>query len=42
MVTFPAYDETEVSARKQDYKVIQKRKHEAWKDQALKKLKGEQ
>ena len=42
VVTFPAYDETEVSARKQDYKVIQKRKHEAWKDQALKKLKGEQ
>lgn len=42
VVTFPAYDETEVSARKQDYKAIQKRKHEAWKDQALKKLKGEQ
>lgn len=42
VVTFPAYDETEVSARKQDYKAIQKRKHEAWKDQTLKKLKGEQ
>lgn len=42
VVTFPAYDETEVSARKQDYRAIQKRKHEAWKDQALKKLKGEQ
>lgn len=42
VVTFPAYEETEVSARKKDFKEIQKRKNEAWKSKTLKKLKGEQ
>ena len=31
--TFPAYETTEVSARKEDAKTIQKRKTEAWKQQ---------
>lgn len=39
--TFPAYAETEVSARKQQAEEIEKRKLEAWKSEELAKLKGE-
>ena len=43
--TFPAYEETEVSARKRDAEAAQKeireRKAEAWRENTLKKLKGE-
>ena len=38
--TFPAYEETSVSARKNDYAEIQKRKHEAWQAGALARLRG--
>jgi len=41
VVTFPAYEETTVTARKQDYEEIQKRKTEIWKNDIRKKLKGE-
>ena len=40
--TFPAYEETNISARAKQYSDIQKRKAKAWKDVTLKKLKGEQ
>lgn len=40
--TFPAYEETEVSARKKDYGSIKKREVDAWKIKMLEKLKGEQ
>lgn len=39
--TFPAYQETSVDARKNDYNTIVQRKNEAWKSEMLKKLKGE-
>jgi len=43
--TFPAYEETEVSARQRDAEVIRKQRreqaNEAWKQATLKKLKGE-
>ena len=39
--TFPAYEETAVSARKHDYDEIRKRKAEAWRSEMLNKLKGE-
>lgn len=43
--TFPAYEETEVSARQRDADVIRKQRREqankAWKQETLKKLKGE-
>lgn len=43
--TFPAYEETEVSARQRDAEVIRKQRreqaNEAWKQTTLKKLKGE-
>ena len=43
--TFPAYEETEVSARQRDAEVIRKQRREqankAWKQATLKKLKGE-
>ena len=39
--TFPAYTETNVSARKQDFEQILKRKKEAWKNSMLMKLKGD-
>lgn len=43
--TFPAYEETEVSARQRDAEVIRKQRREqankAWKQETLKKLKGE-
>ena len=41
VVTFPAYEETSVQARRKDFDTIQKRKTEAWRDKQLKKLKGE-
>lgn len=41
IVTFPAYEETSVSARKKDYETIKKRAHEAWKCGIVKRLKGE-
>ena len=41
VVTFPAYEETEVSARKQELSNIQKRAAEAWRHEILQKLKGE-
>lgn len=39
--TFPAYQETSVDARRNDYNTIVQRKNEAWKSEMLKKLKGE-
>ena len=42
VVTFPAYEETSVKAREQDFAEIQRRKHEAWQGAARKKLKGDQ
>ena len=43
--TFPAYEETEVSARQRDAEVVRKQRreqaNEAWKQETLKKLKGE-
>lgn len=41
VVTFPAYAETSVSARKQDVAEIQKRKLDAWKISTRARLKGE-
>lgn len=41
VVTFPAYTETSVSARKAQLKEMKKRNFEAWKEKTLKKLKGE-
>ena len=41
VVTFPAYAETSVSARKQDVAEIQKRKLDAWKITTRARLKGE-
>lgn len=42
VVTFPAYEDTGVSARKRDLEGIRKRTLEARKSSILKKLKGEQ
>ncbi len=39
--TFPAYTETNVSARRQDFEQILKRKNEAWKNTMRTKLKGD-
>ena len=41
VVTFPAYEETSVSARKRQLGEIKKRSLEAWKEKTLKILKGE-
>lgn len=41
VVTFPAYEETSVSARKEQYEEIQKREHEKWRIDMLNRLKGE-
>lgn len=41
VVTFPAYEETSVSARKAEYEEIQKRKNEAWRHEMRNRLKGE-
>lgn len=42
VVTFPAYEDTSVSARKRDYEALEKRKSEAWKEKIRKRLKGEE
>lgn len=42
VVTFPAYEETSVSARKRQLGEIKKRSVKAWKQRTLKKLKGEE
>lgn len=39
--TFPAYEETNISARAKEREDLLKRKNEAWKDAILKMLKGE-
>lgn len=39
--TFPAYEETNISARAKEREDLLKRKNETWKDAILKKLKGE-
>lgn len=39
--TFPAYEETSVSARKKDFEEIKKRKNEAWRESMRKRMKGE-
>ena len=41
MVTFPAYEDTSVQARRRDYEEIQKRKKEQWREKMLLRLKGE-
>lgn len=41
IVTFPAYEDTSVSARKRQLGEMKKRSIEAWKHKTLKKLKGE-
>ncbi len=41
VVTFPAYEETEVSARKKDYEVIRQKKNELWRNEMKKKLREE-
>jgi len=40
--TFPAYEETAISARQKDLNELKKRKNEAWKAEQLRKLKGDQ
>lgn len=40
VVTFPAYEATNVVARKSEFEELQKRKNEAWKINAINKLKG--
>lgn len=40
VVTFPAYTETNLSARKKDYEEIMKRKNEAWKETMKNRLTG--
>lgn len=39
-VTFPAYTDTSIAARKRDYEAIKKRALEAWKTKAKERLKG--
>ena len=41
VVTFPAYEDTSVTARKKDYEQIQKRKREQWRAKMKARLKGE-
>ena len=40
VVTFPAYEDTSVIARKKDYEELQKRKKELWKKEMIQRLKG--
>jgi HK97 family phage prohead protease len=40
VVTFPAYEDTAVSARKKDFAEIQKRKNEVWREKMRRKLGG--
>ena len=41
IVTFPAYEDTEVTARKREFEEIQERKTEKWRMDMKKRLKGE-
>lgn len=41
VVTFPAYEDTGVEARKRDFEAIQAKRDAAWRDAMLKKLKGD-
>lgn len=41
VVTFPAYEETSVSARKKDFEEIRQRKNEKWRADMKSRLKGE-
>ena len=41
IVTFPAYEDTEVTARKREFEEIQQRKTEKWRMDMKKRLKGE-
>ena len=41
VVTFPAYEDTSVTARKKDHEQIQKRKREQWRAKMRARLKGE-
>lgn len=41
IVTFPRYEETEVQARKRDVEQAKARRLKIWRDNAIKKLKGE-
>ena len=41
VVTFPAYQDTSVNVRRHDLEEIKRKQTEAWKHQALKRLKGE-
>lgn len=41
VVTFPAYQDTSVNVRRRDLDEIKRKQTEAWKHQALKRLKGE-
>lgn len=41
VVTFPAYEETGVSARRRDYEAIQRRRDEAWREKMRRRMKGE-
>lgn len=41
VVTFPAYEDTGVAARKRDYEAAQAQKSTAWREAMRKKLKGE-
>ena len=42
VVTFPAYEDTQVSARKKEFNTIRSRKLEQRKKEMMKRLKGEQ
>lgn len=41
IVTFPAYTETSVSARKSQIETLRRRSLEAWRERMLGRLKGE-
>ena len=41
VVTFPAYEDTGVEARKADVENIRKRENEAWREKMKNRLKGE-
>lgn len=41
VVTFPAYEETCVSARKKEVETIRRKEIEIWKKRTMKKMKGE-
>lgn len=41
IVTFPAYEDTSVQARKDQYQTIRKREFDVWKRTIMKKLKGD-